>query len=72
MSWSYHLVVTLHPTEADEGPYRAVIEAVAERAGFRPPPITIVQDVDLYDLLRAADAHLGVRSTVLTEAVVVG
>lgn len=67
-----HLVVKLHPTEADEGPYRAVIEAVAERAGFRPPPITIVQDVDLYDLLRAADAHLGVRSTVLTEAVVVG
>jgi hypothetical protein len=67
-----HLVVKLHPTEGDEGPYRSVIEAVAARAGFKPPPITTVQDVDLYELLAAADAHLGVRSTVLTESVVVG
>jgi glycosyltransferase involved in cell wall biosynthesis len=67
-----HLVVKLHPTETDEGPYRAVIQGVAARSGFDPPPISVVQDVDLYDLLRAADAHLGVRSTVLTEAVVVG
>jgi hypothetical protein len=67
-----HLVVKLHPTETDEGPYRTVIEAVAQRGGFAAPPISIVQDVDLYDLLQAADAHLGVRSTVLTEAVVAG
>jgi glycosyltransferase involved in cell wall biosynthesis len=67
-----HLVVKLHPTETDEGPYRSVIEAVAERGGFRAPPITVVQDIDLYELLEAADAHLGVRSTVLTEAVVAG
>jgi glycosyltransferase involved in cell wall biosynthesis len=67
-----HLVVKLHPTEADEGPYRAVVEAVAERGGFAPPPITTVRDVDLYELLAAADAHIGIRSTVLTESVVVG
>ena len=34
--------------------------------------MTVTRDVDLYRLLRAADAHLGLRSTVLTDAVVVG
>lgn len=67
-----HLVVKLHPTEVDEGPYRALISNVAVRGGFEPPPISVVQTVDLYELLNAADAHLGVRSTVTTEAVVVG
>jgi hypothetical protein len=67
-----HLVVKLHPSEQDEGPYRAVIEGVALAAGFAPPPVTVVQDVDLYGLLAAADAHLGIHSTVLTEAVVTG
>jgi hypothetical protein len=67
-----HLVVKQHPAEVDEGPYRAVIEAVAASRGFAPPPITIVRDVDLYRLLGAADAHLGIHSTVLTEAVFVG
>ena len=67
-----HLVVKLHPAEADEGPYRAVIEAAAAAGGFAPPPITVVRQVDLYRLLAAADAHLGVHSTVLTEAVFVG
>ncbi|MEI7745699.1 MAG: hypothetical protein WCK58_18335, partial [Chloroflexota bacterium] len=67
-----HLVVKLHPMEADEGPYRAVIEGVAVARGFAPPPISVVQQVDLYRLLRAADAHLGIHSTVLTEAVFVG
>jgi hypothetical protein len=67
-----HLVVKQHPAEADEGPYRAVIEGVAALGGFAPPPITLVQHVDLYRLLAAADAHLGVHSTVLTEAVFVG
>ena len=32
----------------------------------------VVRDIDLYRLLRAADAHLGQYSTVLTDAVVVG
>ena len=67
-----HLVVKLHPGEPDEGPYRAVIEGVAAARGFAPPPISIVQSVDLYRLLRAADAHVGVHSTVLTEAVATG
>lgn len=64
-----HLVVKLHPSERDEGPYRAVIEGMARAGGFAPPPITVVQDIDLYGLLAAADAHLGIHSTVLTEAV---
>jgi hypothetical protein len=67
-----HLVVKQHPAETDEGPYRAVIEGVAAARGFAPPPITVVRDVDLYRLLGAADAHLGIHSTVLTEAVFVG
>lgn len=67
-----HLVVKLHPSEPDEGPYRAVIENTAAAGGFEPPTISVVQDVDLYELLAAADAHLGIRSTVVTEAVLVG
>jgi hypothetical protein len=67
-----HLVVKLHPGEPDEGPYRAVVEGVAAARGFEPPPVTFVQAVDLYRLLRAADAHIGLQSTVLTEAVVTG
>ncbi len=67
-----HLVVKLHPSEPDEGPYRAIIENMAEARSFAPPPITVVQDVDLYRLLAAADAHLGIHSTVLTEAVATG
>jgi hypothetical protein len=64
-----HLVVKLHPGETDEGPYRAVIEGVAAARGFSPPPISTVQWIDLYGLLGAADAHIGIHSTVLTEAV---
>ena len=55
---------------------RRALPRPADRAGraggFAPPPITIVRDVDLYRLLRAADAHLGLLSTVLTDAVVAG
>jgi hypothetical protein len=32
----------------------------------------VVRDIDLYRLLRAADAHLGLHSTVLTDAVMTG
>jgi hypothetical protein len=67
-----HLVVKLHPSEPDEGPYRAIIEGIAAAGGFAPPTISVVQHVDLYRLLAAADAHLGIHSTVLTEAVVTG
>ncbi|HVL53745.1 MAG TPA: hypothetical protein VM344_05740 [Vitreimonas sp.] len=64
-----HVVIKLHPGEKDEGPYRAVIEGMAASGGFEPPPITVIQAVDLYRLLAAADAHIGIHSTVLTEAV---
>ena len=67
-----HLVVKLHPAEQDEGPYRAILERAAAARGFAPPPVTVVQNVDLYRLLAASDAHLGIHSTVLTEAVVAG
>lgn len=67
-----HVVIKLHPSEQDEGPYQRIIEGAAAAGGFAPPPISVVQDVDLYALLAAADAHLGVHSTVLTEAVLVG
>ena len=65
-----HFVVKLHPGEPDLGPYRAVIERAAAAGGFAPPPVSCVRSVDLYRILAAADAHLGIHSTVLTEAVV--
>ena len=37
-----------------------------------PPPVSVVQQIDLYRLLRSADAHLGIHSTLLTEAVAAG
>jgi hypothetical protein len=67
-----HLVIKLHPGEPDEGPYRATIEGAARARGHEPPPITIVRSIDLYALLAAADAHVGIHSTVLTEAVWAG
>lgn len=67
-----HVVFKLHPGENDEGPYRDVMTGLAWAGGYAPTPITVVRDVDLYRLLRAADAHLGLNSTVLTDAVIAG
>lgn len=67
-----HLIVKLHPGEQDDGPYRALLDGLARVGGYARPAMTIVRDIDLYRLLRAADGHLGLRSTVLTDAVVVG
>jgi RimJ/RimL family protein N-acetyltransferase len=67
-----HVVIKLHPGEIDEGPYRALLTGLAEAKGYAAPPITIVHDIDLFRLLRAADAHLGFHSTVLTDAVAAG
>jgi hypothetical protein len=64
-----HLVFKLHPGELDEGPYRELVTGLARAGGYEPPPITMVREIDLYRLLRAADAHLGQQSTVLTDAV---
>jgi hypothetical protein len=67
-----HVVFKLHPGETNEGPYRTLLTGIAAAGGYQPPPISVVRDIDLYRLLRAADAHLGMHSTVLTDAVVVG
>jgi hypothetical protein len=67
-----HVVFKLHPGETDDGPYRTLLTGLAAAGGYPPPPISVVRDIDLYRLLRASDAHLGMHSTVLTDAVVVG
>lgn len=69
-----HLVLKLHPSERSEQgeAYRRLIEQLARARGFEPPRVSIVWRVDLYRLLRAADAHLGLYSTVLTDAVAAG
>ena len=67
-----HLVFKQHPAEADEGPYRELVAGLAAAAGRSVPPMTVVRDMDLFRLLRASDAHLGLFSTVLTDAVVAG
>ena len=67
-----HLVVKQHPGEKDRGPYESLVAGLAAARGFAPPPVSVVQHIDLYRLLRSADAHLGIHSTVLTEAVAAG
>jgi hypothetical protein len=62
--------VKLHPIDRTEGTYEALLDGLARAGGYAPPPVTVVRDFDLYRLLRAADAHLGQYSTVLTDAVV--
>ena len=67
-----HIVVKLHPEEGDGDHYRSLLVGLAVARGDVPPPVTTIRDIDLYRLLRAADAHLGVYSTVLTDSVLVG
>ena len=67
-----HVVFKLHPMERSEGRYRATLEGMAQAGGYDPPPISVVRDYDLFRLLRAADAHLGQYSTVLTDAILAG
>jgi hypothetical protein len=67
-----HVVFKQHPGEHDEGPYRTLLEGLASAGGYKAPPITVIKDIDLYRLLRASDAHLGLFSTVLTDAVAAG
>ena len=67
-----HVVFKLHPMERSEGRYRATLEGLARAGGYDPPPISVVRDYDLFRLLRAADAHLGQYSTVLTDAILAG
>jgi hypothetical protein len=67
-----HVVFKQHPGERDDGPYEALLTGLARARGHAVPPISVVRDIDLYRLLRAADAHLGLHSTVLTDAVAAG
>lgn len=67
-----HLVFKQHPIEPLGGWYEDAVRNLAARGGFTPPPMTTVRDVNLVRLLRAADAHLGLFSTVLTDAVLAG
>lgn len=67
-----HVVFKLHPRERTDAPYEAVLAGLARAGGHPPPAMTSVRDFDLYRLLRSADAHLGLHSTVLTDAVVAG
>jgi hypothetical protein len=67
-----HVVFKLHPRERGVAPYEAVLEGLARAGGYAPPTMTSVRDFDLFRLLRSADAHIGLYSTVLTDAVVAG
>lgn len=64
-----HLVIKLHPEEESGKHYEALLTGLARAGGYDAPRVSVVRDVDLYRLLRAADAHLGLYSTVLTDAV---
>ncbi len=67
-----HIVVKLHPEEELADHYSAMVAGLAAADGFTAPPVSVVRDIDLFRLLLAADAHLGIYSTVLTDAVVAG
>ncbi len=64
-----HIVVKLHPESRDDPVYESLFAGLAAAGAYRPTPVTVVRDVDLYRVLRSADAHLGLYSTVLTDAV---
>jgi hypothetical protein len=67
-----HVVVKLHPEEAGGEQYERLVAGLARAGGYPATPVSIVRDMDLYRLLRSADAHLGLYSTVLTDAVLTG
>jgi hypothetical protein len=66
------VVIKLHPGEQDGELYLRLLDGL--RGGGEPArtDVSVVKRVDLYRLLASADAHLGLYSTVLTEAVVTG
>ncbi len=67
-----HVVFKLHPQERTDPPYERVLRGLAAAGGYEPPAMTSLRDIDLYRLLRSADAHLGQYSTVNTDATVAG
>jgi hypothetical protein len=64
-----HVAFKLHPEEKDGDPFVSLVARLAWAGGYRIPRMSVVRDIDLYRLLRSADAHLGQYSTVLTDAV---
>jgi hypothetical protein len=64
-----HVVFKLHPEEGISDRYPSLLRGLAVAGGYARPTTSVVRDVDLYALLRSADAHLGQYSTVLTDAV---
>ena len=67
-----HVVIKLHPQDQGEPRHEVLLRGLAAARGYEAPRVSIVKDLDLYRLLRAADAHLGQYSTVLSDAVVAG
>jgi hypothetical protein len=64
-----HIVVKLHPEAFGEDYYEELLAGMANAGTYSKPRLSVVRDIDLYRLLRSADAHLGLYSTVLTDAV---
>jgi hypothetical protein len=67
-----HVAFKIHPEEESGEQYERLLAGLARAGGYAPPSVSVVRDIDLYRLLRAADAHLGQYSTVLTDAVLTG
>jgi hypothetical protein len=67
-----HIVFKLHPEEQDGSHYLGLVRGIAAAGGYQAPAMSVIRDIDIYRLLRAADAHLGQYSTVLTDAVLTG
>ncbi len=66
------IVIKLHPGEQDGDLYLKLLDGLRGPGEPARTDVSVVKRVDLYRLLAAADAHLGLYSTVLTEAVVTG
>jgi hypothetical protein len=67
-----HIAFKLHPEETDGDPFVALVAGLARVGGYEIPRMSVVRDIDVYRLLRSADAHLGQYSTVLNDAVLTG
>ena len=64
-----HIVFKLHPEERSGDHYLELLRGLAAAGGYEAPAMSVIRDIDVYRLLRTADAHLGQYSTVLTDAV---
>ena len=67
-----HVVIKLHPQERAHVRWADLLADLARSAGKAPGPVTVVREIDIDRSAGAADAHLGLHSTVLTDAVVAG